>query len=111
LVYKRPKKQVKRHTCARLELATGLISQSSNSSICTDTMLSVGCGMIINEMINHSKNQEHIVQMECFGGPADGRIKRVNKKWIRYLVIEDEKYIPYKDRLILKKLLRTTFFN
>ena len=43
--------------------------------------------------------------MECFGGPADGRIRRVNKKFTRYLVIEDEKYIPYRDRLILNKLL------
>ena len=58
-------------------------------------------------MTNHSNDQQHIVQMECFGGPADGRIHRVNKKWTRYLVIEDEKYIPYKGQLILKKLLIT----
>jgi len=40
--------------------------------------------------------------MECFGGPADGRIHRVNKKWTRYLVIEDEKYIPFNNQLIYK---------
>ena len=80
-------------------------------SFYTDTMLSVGWSIIINEMIIHSNDQQHIVQMECFGGPADGRICRVNKKWTRYLMIEDEKYIPYKDRLILKKLLRTTLFD
>ena len=50
----------------------------------------------------HSNDQQHIVQMECFGGPADGRILRVNKKWTRYLLIEDEKYIPYQDKLVLK---------
>ena len=40
--------------------------------------------------------------MECFGGPADGRILHVNKKWTRYLVIEDEKYIPFNNQLIYK---------
>ena len=40
--------------------------------------------------------------MECLGGPADGRILRVNKKWTRYLVIEDEKYIPFNNQLIYK---------
>ena len=53
-------------------------------------------------MIHQSNNQQHIVQMECFGGPADGRILRVNKKWTRYLVIEDEKYIPFNNQLIYK---------
>ena len=53
-------------------------------------------------MTNHSNDQQHIVQMECFGGPADGRQLRVNKKWTRYLVIEDEKYIPFKNKLIHK---------
>jgi hypothetical protein len=60
---------------------------------------------MIKEMTNHSNDQQHIVQMECFGGPADGQQLRVNKMWTRYLVIEDEKYIPYKDRLVLKNLL------
>ena len=58
-------------------------------------------------MTNHSNDQQHIVQMECFGGPADGRQIHVNKKWTRYLVIEDEKYIPYKDQLIYKDILRS----
>ena len=66
---------------------------------------------MIKGMTNKSNDQQYIVKMECFGGPADGQILTVNKKWTRYLVIEDEKYIPYKDRLILKKLLRTTSFN
>ena len=53
-------------------------------------------------MTNHSNDQQHIVQMECFGGPADGRQLRVNKKWTRYLLIEDEKYIPFNNKLIYK---------
>jgi hypothetical protein len=53
-------------------------------------------------MTNQTNNQQHSVQMECFGGPADGRIHRVNKKWTRYLVIEDEKYIPFNNQLIYK---------
>ena len=53
-------------------------------------------------MTNQSNDQQHIVQMECLGGPADGRILRVNKKWTRYLVIEEEKYIPFNNQLIYK---------